>query len=199
MTNNKTSNTALFLTTLAMILATGCSTTTKRERIDLIPQLDATLINYQSQSFELSDQLPLDTEKAAGELGSIAALVSPVVIPISMSGYKLVDIENAKVFLKMHLAPGNHDGAASMILYIGNSVDIYNDPIAVQVQRKMFLPADFELSSEDPKLKQIFAFPEVVFGIRFVVEPTRLDSHNIFITGHVEKFEAEISGVQGIF
>ncbi len=199
MTNFIAKKTALFLTTLTLILAAGCSTTNKRERIDLIPQLDATLINYRSQTFELGDHLPLDTLMAAGELGSIAALVSPVVVPISMSGYKLVDIENAKVYLKMHVDPGNHDGATSMILYIGNSVDIYNDPIAVKVQRKMFLPADFELSSEEPKLKQIFAFPEVVFGIRFVIEPTRLDSHQIYIKGHVEKFEAELSGVQGIF
>ncbi len=187
------------LAALVLTLAAGCSNTTKRERLDLIPQLDATLINYRSQTFKLSEKLPLDTVMAAGELGSRAALISPVVIPIGLNGYKLVEVKNAKVYLKMLVTPGNHDGATSMTLYIGNSVDIYSDPIAVQVQRKMFLPADFELTSEDPRLREIFAFPEVVFGIRFVVEPTRLDSHDIYIEGHIEKFEAEISGVQGIF
>ncbi len=199
MTNIITEKPALFLAVLLLVLAAGCSNTTKRELFDLIPQLDATLINYRSQRFDLSEQLPLDTVKAAGEFGILTALISPVVIPIGMSGFELVDIQNAKVFLKMHLDPVNHDGAVSMVLYIGNSMNIYNDPIAVQVQRKMFLPADFELSSEDPKLRQIFAFPEVVFGIRFVIEPTRLDSHAVYIEGHIEKFETEISGVQGIF
>ena len=187
------------LAVLVVMLLTGCSSTHKREIMDLIPQLDATLINYRSQTFELSEQLPLDTSVVAGELGSHAALVSPVIIPISFSGYEFVDIERARVYLKMHLEGGNHDGTTSMTLFIGNSIDIYNDPVAVQVQRKMFLPADFELSSEDARLRQIFALEQVVFGIRFVVEPTRLDSHSIHITGHIEKFEAELSGVQGVF
>ena len=184
----------------AVLLAVlACASTHKREVVDLIPMLDATLINYHSQDIILSDQLPIDSQMVAGMLGSHAALISPVAIPINNGGYDLVDIENAKVYLKMELTPGNHDGATSMTLYVGNSIDIYNDPSAIKVERKMFLPAEFELSTEDAKLKQIFGMSEVVFGIRFVIEPTRLDSHKIYIEGHVEKFETEISGVQGIF
>jgi hypothetical protein len=183
-----------------LLIAAACSTTThKRELIDLIPYLDATLINYHSQQFNLSDQYPLDTQMAAGQFGSHAAVISPVEIPIGKGGYELVDIENAKVYLKLELTPGNHDGATLTTLYVGNSLDIYNDPTAVKVERKMFLPAIYELSTEDPKLRQIFALDDVVFGMRFVIEPTRLDSHDIFIEGHIEQFEAEISGVQGIF
>ncbi|MBW7997426.1 MAG: hypothetical protein FVQ81_12800 [Candidatus Glassbacteria bacterium] len=192
-------STVLTTTLIAALALAACSTTHKREVLDLIGQLDATVINYRSQTFELSEQLPLNRQMAAGELGSHLALISPVIIPIGRGGYDLVDIENAKVYLRLEITPGNHDGATSVTMFVGNSIDIYNDPSAVQVQRKMFLPAIYELSSEDPKLKQIFALPEVVFGIRFVIEPTRLDSHSIYIEGHVEKFEAEISGVQGIF
>jgi hypothetical protein len=188
-----------YIAAILLLAALACAKNTKREVIDLIPQLDATVINYHSQTFNLSEEYPLDTERAAGQFGSHLATITPVLIPINRGGYELVDIENAKVYLRMELTGGNHDGATDMSLYVGNSIDIYNDPSAVKVERKMYLPAIFELSTEDARLKQIFALDEVVFGMRFVIEPTRLDSHAIYLEGHVERFEAEISGVQGIF
>ena len=185
---------------LGLLLLAACSTTHQDDKIDLLPQLDASLINYRSQDFAVKEQYPLDTKMIAGELGSYTAVISPVVIPISTSGnYELIDIEKAKVYMKMHLEGGNHEGTTSMTLIIGNSIDIYNDPNSVQVQRKMYLPADFELTAENGKLREIFAIDEVVFGIRFVVEPTKLDSHSIHILGHIDEFDVDLSGITGVY
>ena len=60
------------------VLVAACSTTHQDDTIDLMPQLDASLINYRSQDFAVKEQYPLDTTMVAGELGSYTAVISPV-------------------------------------------------------------------------------------------------------------------------
>ena len=99
----------------------------------------------------------------------------------------------------MALQPQNFSGKTTLRLYVGNQVDIYNDPSAVKVEERKIMPDTVAMVTSDSRLNLVFAQEEVVFGMEFVLEPTELQSHQISILGHVEKFEAEITGFQGIF
>jgi len=184
---------------LCGVLLSGCEKGEERRTTDLIRFLDATLINYHSQSFSLSEELPLNRQLPAGSVSSYTALVAPVLVSISRGGFDLVELKKVTVMLRMSIQPQNFSGNTTLKLYVGNQVDIYNDPAAVIIQEKKVMPDTVDLVSSDSRLNLIFAREEVVFGMEFVLEPTELQSHQISILGHVEKFEVEITGFQGIF
>ncbi|MFH1070805.1 MAG: hypothetical protein V1794_14405 [Candidatus Glassbacteria bacterium] len=186
----------------ALILAlavAGCSKEEQRNVTDFIPHLDATVIDYRSETFFVSGTVPTGQDLSPGQAGSHTSRIAPVIVGISLGGYNLVEIKDAKVRLKLQLAGVDFDGAASVRLYIGNGVDIYNDPSAVKALQKLVLPAIFDITTADSKLRQIFAQREVVFGLEFTTEPTKIASHQISLQGHIDQFEAEITGVTGIF
>ncbi len=178
---------------------TGCETGEERKTTDLIPFLDVTVINYHSQIFTLPEELPLNQELPPGSVPSYTARIAPVLATISRGGFDIVELKKVTMMLRMSLQPRNFSGNTKLKLYVGNQVDIYNDPIAVTVSEKKIMPDTVDLVSADSRLNLIFAQEEVVFGMEFVLEPTELQSHDISILGHMEKFEVEITGVQGIF
>ena len=180
-------------------MLTGCEKGEERKTTDLIPFLDATLINYHSQIFTLSEELPLNQQLPAGSVSSYSALIAPVLVTVSKGGFDVVELKKVTVMLRMSLQPQNFSGNTTLKLYVGNQVDIYNDPTAVIIQEKKILPDTVDLVSAESRLNLIFAQEEVVFGMEFVLEPTELQSRQISILGHVEKFEVEITGFQGIF
>ncbi len=178
---------------------TGCETGEERKTTDLIPFLDVTVINYHSQIFTLPEELPLNQELPPGSVPSYTARIAPVLATISRGGFDIVELKKVTVMLRMSLQPRNFSGNTKLKLFVGNQVDIYNDPIAVTVSEKKIMPDTVDLVSADSRLNLIFAQEEVVFGMEFVLEPTELQSHDISILGHMEKFEVEITGMQGIF
>ncbi len=178
---------------------TGCETGEERKTTDLIRFLDATVINYHSQIFTLPEELPLNQELPPGSVPSYTARIAPVLATISRGGFDVVELKKVTMMLRMSLQPRNFSGNTKLKLYVGNQVDIYNDPTAVTVSEKKIMPDTVDLVSADSRLNLIFAQEEVVFGMEFVLEPTELQSHDISILGHMEKFEVEITGVQGIF
>jgi len=180
-------------------LLAGCEKGEERKTTDLIPFLDATLINYHSQIFTLPEELPLGQELPPGSVSSYTARIAPVLAIISRGGFEVVELKNVTVMLRMSLQPRNFSGNTTLKLYVGNQVDIYNDPTAVILAEKKIMPDTVDLASSDSRLNLIFAQEEVVFGMEFVLEPTELQSHDISILGHVQKFEVEITGMQGIF
>ena len=180
-------------------LLTGCEKGEERKTTDLISFLDATLINYHSQTFTLSEELPLNQQLPASSVSSYTALIAPVLVTVSKGGFDLVELKKVTVMLRMSLQPLNFSGNTTLKLYVGNQVDIYNDPTALIIQEKKIMPDTVDLVSASSRLNLIFAQEEVVFGMEFVLEPTELQSHQISILGHVEKFEVEITGFQGIF
>ena len=190
---------AVPISLLVALAFCGCSKEESRNITDLLPHLDATVIDYRSEIFFLSGSIPLNEDLDAGQAGSHTSRIAPVIVGISLGGFDLVDIKDAKVRLEMELAGVDFDGAASVRLFIGNGVDIYNDPSAVKAQQKLFLPDTFEITTGDAKLRQIFGQREVVFGLEFTAEPSRIASHQIYLQGHIDQFEAEITGVTGIF
>ena len=177
----------------------GCEKGEERKTTDLIPFLDATVINYHSQTFTLPEQLPLNQVLPAGSVSSFTARIAPLLVSISRGGFDVVELKKVTVMLRMALQPQNFSGKTTLRLYVGNQVDIYNDPSAVKVEERKIMPDTVAMVTSDSRLNLVFAQEEVVFGMEFVLEPTELQSHQISILGHVEKFEAEITGFQGIF
>ena len=184
---------------LATFLAVGCGKQEQKTVNDILAFLDATVINYQSQIFTLPDALPLDVKLPNGTGTSYTARIAPVEVKISGGGYQALRLEKTAVLFRMALQGQNFSGTTNLRLLIGNQLDIYNDPNAVILTQKQILPATFELDSSDPRLNAIFALETVVFGIEFISEPTLLNSHQISILGHIEKFDVEITGAQVIF
>ena len=184
---------------LATILAAGCGKQEQKTVTDILTFLDATVVNYHSQTFTLSDALPLGVNLPNGTGTSYTARIAPVEVKISGGGYQSLHLEKAAVLFRMTLQGQNFSGTTNLRLLIGNQLDIYNDPNAVILTQKQILPATFELDSSDPRLNSIFALESVVFGIEFISEPTLLNSHQISILGHIEKFDVEITGAQNIF
>lgn len=177
----------------------GCEKGEERKTTDLIPFLDATVINYHSQTFNLPEQLPLNQVLPAGSVSSFTARIAPLLVSISRGGFDVVELKKVTVMLRMALQPQNFSGKTTLRLYVGNQVDIYNDPSAVKVEERKIMPDTVAMLTSDSRLNLVFAQEEVVFGMEFVLEPTELQSHEISILGHVEKFDAEITGFQGIF
>ena len=184
---------------LATILAAGCGKQEQKTVTDILTFLDATVVNYHSQTFTLSDALPLGVNLPNGTGTSYTARIAPVEVKISGGGYQSLHLEKAAVLFRMTLQGQNFSGTTNLRLLIGNQLDIYNDPNAVILTQKQILPATFELDSSDPRLNTIFSLESVVFGIEFISEPTLLNSHQISILGHIEKFDVEITGAQNIF
>ena len=184
---------------LATILAAGCGKQEQKTVTDILTFLDATVVNYHSQTFTLSDALPLGVNLPNGTGTSYTARIAPVEVKISGGGYQSLHLEKAAVLFRMTLQGQNLSGTTNLRLLIGNQLDIYNDPNAVILTQKQILPATFELDSSDPRLNTIFSLESVVFGIEFISEPTLLNSHQISILGHIEKFDVEITGAQNIF
>ncbi|HUU29498.1 MAG TPA: hypothetical protein VM123_16975 [archaeon] len=161
--------------------------------IDISRFLDATLINYRSQSFSPPDSLPLNEDLPPGTNLSYTSRTAPVTVNMDYT-----DIKSTVVSLKMSLEPENFSGAAMVKLYIGAQGYVFLDPTAVTVSDKQILPANFELTSSDPRLNKIFEFDKVSFGMEFILEPSRLQSHQIAIFGHIEEFNVEIKGTREI-
>ena len=193
----KTDTAGLIL--LAIFLAVGCGKQEQKTVNDILVFLDATVINYQSQTFTLPEALPLDVNLPSGTGTSYAARIAPVEVKISGGGYQALRLEKTAVLFRMTLQGQNFSGTTNLRLLIGNQLDIYNDANAVILTQNQILPATFELDSSDPRLNAIFALETVVFGIEFISEPTLLNSHQISILGHIEKFDVEITGAQVIF
>lgn len=184
---------------LSGAVLTGCEKGEERRTTDLIPFLDATVINYNSQTFTLPEELPLNQELPSGSVSSYTARIAPILVTVFKGGFDVVELKKVTVMLRMSLQPKNFSGNTTLKLYVGNQVDIYNDPVAVKISEKKVLPDTVDLVTADSRLNLIFAQEEVVFGMEFVLEPVELQSHEISILGHVEKFEVEITGFQGIF
>jgi len=167
--------------------------------IDLISFLHSTVINYQSQTFSAPEDLPLNEDLPKDTNLSFPARLAPIVVNLVEGGSDLTEINKTTLQLKMSIQPQNFSGTVELKLYIGIQGDIYNDPTAVQVSDKEILPGTFELTSSDSRLNLIFQQDEIFIGMEFVIEPTRLESHQISISGHVDDFKAVIKGSQGIF
>lgn len=174
----------------------ACSDKEPVTEIDFLDYFDATIINYQSQTFTLPGDLPLNSDLPSGAVAALTAQTMPAVAHPVTSGSNQADIKSITISFKMSVEPHDFSGPATLKLYIGTQRDVYRDLTALVLTAKQVLPSTFEFTTSDSRLNLIFTREEVVCGMEFILEPSRLQKHDISISGHIDNFRAEVKGSQ---
>ncbi len=193
------SRAALLALLLAALLSACGATEDRLERVDLVQYLGASVINFQSQTFNVPAELPLNEDLPASAGLEYTARAAPTQIMLVSRGNNLDEIRSAIVRLKIELTPNGFSGPANLRLIIGTMPSVYSDPTAATISRKQNLPALFDLELKDGKLLEVLQREEIFIGYEIVIEPRRLTSRELSVTAHLDELRLELEADRQIF